>query len=532
MIGRRRWLLVLLGATLAWLEVLSTSNAEPAVLAADIAAGLALMCAAVVLLDRDPGRRIGILCAVTGIAWFGGAFTPLLEGAYLGPLAHLIVAYPMGRVRSGLPTFVVAVGYLAGLLVPFAVIDLRGPVLSVAAFIALQGAVRVRGPRRRGRLSGALTGVALTAVAVGTSVSVSQGWLDLGVARIVYAGAVAMGAVWLAVDLRWGGWSQDALARLVIDLGDRAEPSTLRGRLAEVLGDPSLVIGYRVGEGTPYVDEAGLPVEIGAAGPGRIEVPLVAGGAEVGVLIRDARAEIDPLLADGVARAAELALVNARLNAAAQVQLQDLDASRTRLIAAEDTERSRIRFELDGGALRRLGIVEARLAHKGESETSTKLRREVRAVIAQLEEFARGLGAVTPLQSGLDDALRVLADRASVPVTLSVPSGMRWPPLVESTLYFVAAEALTNVERHANATQAWLRVDEIGGTIRLEVVDDGVGSAAPSSGSGLAGLVQRVEATGGRLQIESPSGGGTRLIVELPLDRASEPRAAAAATQL
>jgi signal transduction histidine kinase len=134
------------------------------------------------------------------------------------------------------------------------------------------------------------------------------------------------------------------------------------------------------------------------------------------------------------------------------------------------------------------------------------------------------------LRSGLDVALRELADRASVSVTLDVPAG-RWPALVESTAYFVAAEALANVERHASATHVSLRVGEISGSLRLEIVDDGVGGAAPSSGSGLDGLVHRVEASGGRLRIDSPSGSGTRLTVELPLDRATEPRDAIASTR-
>ena len=458
--GRRRLLLVLIGASLAWLEVLGSSNAEPAVLAADVFAGLSLIAAAVALIGRDPARRIGTLLAITGIAWFCGAFTPLLEGAYVGPLGHVIVAYPTGRIRRGLATVVVAGGYLAGFAVPFAVIDVRGLVLSMVALVAAAGAARARGPIRRGRLSGALTGIAIAAVAVATSIGEGQGWLELEIARIVYASVIGIGAIWLAVDLRWGGWSQDALARLVIDLGDRAEPATLRARLAEVLDDPTLVIGYRVGVGSAYVDDAGLPVEVASLGSDRIAVPLVTGGAEVGVLVRDARTETDPLLADGVARAAELALANARLNAAAQLRLRDLDASRARLIAAEETERSRIRFELDAGALRRLAIVEDRLAHEGESEISMKLLREVRAVIAQLEDFGRGLGPLTPLQSGLHDALRELADRAFVPVTLTMRPGLRWAPAVESTMYFVAAEALTNIDRHAEATQAWLLVDD------------------------------------------------------------------------
>ena len=484
---RRRLLLVLIGAGLSWLEVLGSSNAEPAVLAVDVFAGLSLIAAAAAFLGRDTGRRIGIICAVTGIAWFCGAFTPLLEGAYVGPLGQLIVAYPTGRIRRGAATLVVVGGYLAGFAMPFAAVDVRGIVLPIVALVAAAGAARTRGPLRRGRMSGALTGVVIAAVAMGTSTE-SQGWLEFEVARIVYASVVGIGAIWLAVDLRWGGWSQDALARLVIDLGDRAEPSTLRARLAEVLDDPTLVIGYRVGAGTSYVDDAGLPVAVALPGSDRIAVPLVSGGVEVGVLVRDARTETDPLLADGVARAAELALANARLNAAAQLRLRELDASRARLIAAEETERSRIRFELDSGALSRLAIVEDRLAHERESETSRKLLREVRAVIAQLEEFGRGLGP--------SDLPAVGPERCAPPARRSrIGAG---DPHDATRFAMGAGRRVDDVLRGGRGADehrptCWARPRHrsgsttMGGSVRLEIVDDGIGGAAPSSGSGSRG---------------------------------------------
>ena len=326
----------------------------------------------------------------------------------------------------------------------------------------------------------------------------------------------------LAVDLRWGGWSQDALTRLVIDLGDRTEPSTLRGRLADALDDPTLVVAYRVTDGPGHVDETGRPVATPVAGSGRVAVPLRAGGTEVGVLVRDERQEMDPLLTAGVAQAAELALANVRLNTATRQQLDALDASRIRLIEATESERTRIRLDLDAGALRRLASVERRLVRGPDDEAVRSILTQVRGVIAQLDELARGLGASTPLEAGLAAALHGLAERLPVPVTVEVPPG-RWPPIVESTAYFVASEALANVAKHARATHAWLRVDEVRGQLRLDVADDGIGGAVPSSGSGLEGLTQRVEATGGRLRIGDRDGGGTRLTAELPIDRAAGP---------
>jgi signal transduction histidine kinase len=267
-----------------------------------------------------------------------------------------------------------------------------------------------------------------------------------------------------------------------------------------------------------YVDDAGRPVAVPAAESPRVAVPLLAGGTEVGVLVRDERLETDPVLASGVAQAAELALANVRLNAATQRQLEELQASRVRLIAAGESERSRIRRELGSGALRRLAAVEERLARDRDDAPGRHLLAEARSVIDQLNAFALGLGSDRLLEPGLAEALRRVGERSPVPVTVDVPAG-RWPAVVESTVYFVAAEALTNVAKHAAASRVRLRVEEVDGALRLEIEDDGVGGAARSAGSGLDGLVQRVEATGGWLRIEERDGGGTRLTAELPIDR-------------
>ena len=174
----------------------------------------------------------------------------------------------------------------------------------------------------------------------------------------------------LAIDLRWGGWSRDALTRLVIDLGDRAGGPRCGTVSRQPLTTRRLVIGYGLDEGGTYVDDDGRPVDlparrIRARSPFHYTWP----GSKSAYSCETSDWPIDPVLADGVAAAAELALGNARLHAATRRQVADLEASRERLIAAAESERQRIRRELDGGAMRRLARVREALRGVGNAGT-------------------------------------------------------------------------------------------------------------------------------------------------------------------
>jgi signal transduction histidine kinase len=148
---------------------------------------------------------------------------------------------------------------------------------------------------------------------------------------------------------------------------------------------------------------------------------------------------------------------------------------------------------------------------------------ELDEVLADLRELSRGIHPATLSEGGLGPALRTLARRSSVPVELQVRTQARLPERVEVAAYYVVAEALTNVAKHANASAVQVDVDADDGLVRLAIQDDGVGGADPSRGSGLIGLKDRVEATGGTLHVDSRPGKGTSLVVELPID-AGQPR--------
>ena len=508
------------GATLAWLEWQASPNADRTVLAFDVAVGLTFIGAAVITLGIPSARRIAYLELATGVAWFAGALTPVASGVYLGFLVHLLATYPTGRIEPTVQRAVVAIGYgLAVIASPVGWVGLETALLAAAAATALFRASRTAGPLRRGRLGAAAVAATLAVAFALVTAGVAAGTVDFATARILLATVLIVSTAALAIDLRWGGWSRDALTRLVIDLGDRAKATTLRDRLAAVLDDPSLVIGYELDAGGTYIDDDGRPVKVPATGSGRIAVPLRSAGLDVGVLVRDERRPIDPILADGVAAAAELALGNARLHAATRRQLADLEASRERLIAAAESERQRIRRELDEGAMRRLASVrEAIMASVALGPEREPLLEHAGSVMRQLEELADGLGPASALEGGLEPALRRLAAESSVPAEADAPVG-RLPPLVEATAFFVCSEGLANVAKHASASRASIRVHGLDGRLIVEVLDDGVGGATPSPGSGLDGLRQRVETTGGRLTIEDRREGGTRLLAELPIDR-------------
>jgi signal transduction histidine kinase len=212
----------------------------------------------------------------------------------------------------------------------------------------------------------------------------------------------------------------------------------------------------------------------------------------------------------------------------------ELAASRARVVAAADETRRRLERDLHDGAQQRLVSLALRLRVAAMAipadmrevhEELLGVGSELDEVLGDLRELSRGIHPAILSEGGLGPALRTLARRSSVPVRLQVGTQARLPERVEVAAYYVVAEALTNVAKHANASLVQVDVDADDGLVRLAIRDNGVGGADPSRGSGLIGLKDRVEATGGTLHVESRPGEGTSLVVELPID-AGQPRAA------
>ena len=145
------------------------------------------------------------------------------------------------------------------------------------------------------------------------------------------------------------------------------------------------------------------------------------------------------------------------------------------------------------------------------------IAERVSDVFDQVREISHGIHPAILSERGLTQALRALARRSALPVELDLGTDRRLPGQVEVAAYYAVSEALANAAKHANASAVQVELDVPDGTLRLAIRDDGIGGADPARGSGLSGLSDRVEAVGGTLDVTSPAGGGTTLLIEIPV---------------
>jgi signal transduction histidine kinase len=207
-------------------------------------------------------------------------------------------------------------------------------------------------------------------------------------------------------------------------------------------------------------------------------------------------------------------------------RVDDLRDARMRIIAAADAERRRIERDLHDGAQQRmvslavkLGLAQARVGTDPDEAARliAEAREEAQLAVKELRELARGIHPAVLSDRGLGPALEALATRAPVPVEITGVPEEPLPRPVEAAVYFVTAEALTNVAKYAQADTASVALSIAGDCVRLEIRDDGVGGADSAAGGGVAGLCDRVEALDGELTVDSPPGVGTTVTAEIPL---------------
>ncbi|WP_460886391.1 sensor histidine kinase [Promicromonospora xylanilytica] len=299
------------------------------------------------------------------------------------------------------------------------------------------------------------------------------------------------------------------------------------------------VVFVLLGQGSTVAEWSGLPWPAAVAGALSGAVVLVWSGAALAqygsyLLVRLATVLLGPSAADIARARAAVAEQETRLAEAAahtaRERAEVLTETRTAAVSAADTERRRIERDLHDGAQQRLvalGVelgVARRLADKDPEHAVAALEvahREIKETLAELRDLVRGIHPAVLADRGLDAALSALAGRSPVPVSVEVtgdltPAGSA----AQAAAYFVVAEALTNVAKHAGATsirvQARLEPDEHPRLLRVTVSDDGRGGAEPAPGSGLDGLRGRVAALDGTFELDSPPGKGTRLTVEVP----------------
>jgi len=523
---------------------------------------------------RRPESRVGPMLVISGFLYLIGAlqWTDWVVAYTVGflahdtfgyPLAHAVLTFPTGRATDRLERVLLAGLYGVGLLY-------LGERLIEEAARSCPGCLVALDPPTASSLADALSVTAsaglvfLSAAFVGVitrkwrrgSAATRRALLPLLVVGFLAAMTGIVGAsaeLWspsLAARDGWFFWfrmvvmllvplgflegllrtrlSRAAVGDLVIELG--GEPmhrGDLVRALARRMGDPSLEIAYVVSDGRGYVDASGFAFELPGERSGRAVTVLESDGRSIAALVHDEVLANDPEIVEAVAAAARLAIANERLRAELRAQLEEVRASRARIVEAGDEERRKVQRDLHDGAQQRLvtlslelGLIRNRLDPEVDPTILAQLESigdELLESIDELRELARGIHPSILTDDGLIAAIESLARRSAVPVSVDDLVAGRLPERVEVTAYFVVAEALTNVAKYARASQVVVRLESRDGMVRVEVEDDGNGGADPGSGSGLRGLQDRVSAIGGRLWVESPPGEGTRVWAEIPV---------------
>ncbi|MGK2850157.1 MAG: sensor histidine kinase [Candidatus Limnocylindrales bacterium] len=479
---------------------------------------------------QAPRGRIGPLLLVLSAAWFVGGFRWLDISApgelaswfatmYRAVAVHAILTFPTGRTRGTRQVAVILAAYAATLLPPT-----PGTVVVAAIlFLGLGLDINTRGldpAARRRRRPAWIVGVGLAGALLATEVLliVLPGSARFDARLIDQLTTMAVAAC-LSVPLVRETSRRARVTDLVVDL-DPARGGLAR-ELAQAIGDSTLRVGYWLPEQRRYVDPTGQVIELPLRGSGRGTTTIKRDGDPVAVLIHDPAVTIDPAIRAAMARAAQLAVANARLQVDVRAQAATVDASRRRILQASDIERRALQDRLRHQVEPTLATLEAEIAEASAIAAAAdpsleRAREQLRQARLDLADMTEHLHPRALDERGLRGAIGALAARAPVPVTLEWETTDPIEPEIQAALYYVCSEALANVAKHANASRVFVRVSDREKLLRMEVEDDGRGGAAMGPGTGLLGLQDRLATVDGDLAIQSGSSGGTRLIATVP----------------
>jgi signal transduction histidine kinase len=526
---------------------------------------------------RRPGNNVGPLMTAVGIAWLvqglsaSGNDVLFTVGALARPLTygllvHLLLAFPSGRLETRGQRRLAALAYIdvaALQLASFVFTDTTAsyascdgcpsnPILissseslsgllaglqAIVALVVLVGLVFVLHRRWRRSAAGqrralspilAVGGLALIVLVLGIlAEGLGASSVSDGAVIVAFTVLALVPFAFLIGLLRSRIGRAEAVTSVVSRMGEGTGRTAMRDALAEALGDPDLELAYWVAEVSSYVDSEGHSVDLPQAGGGKFATEVEHDGERVAAIIHDASLEDERDLVKTVGAAAALMLKNERLDAELRAKVEELRASRSRIVQAGFDERRRLERDLHDGAQQRLMAlgIDLRLARDRiarDPDEATELvdasLQELTEATGELRELARGIHPAVLTDSGLEAAIKMLARRSPVPVELIEMPKSRLSPSVESAAYFVVAEALTNVARYSEAEGATVTVARRNGHAEIQVSDDGVGGADPEQGSGLRGLADRVSALDGRLSVASGQGEGTTLRASIPCE--------------
>jgi signal transduction histidine kinase len=459
----RRWPAVAASAALV-MGGLTTDWSAPLGAILDVIAGGTFLAASVAASARS--SRYGALAGLAGVAWFAGNVVNQALWLHRPLMLHTALAYPSGRVRSRRDTALLVLAWLPALVPPLAR-DERCSLLLAGAMVAVSrrdvatSAFRQRPAARVSAWAVGLLASSLALPAAGRLVGAADqaGWL----LPMLYAGLVAAaGAVLVAGLVQQPGHETDT----VIELTGADTHATLDSLRQETL-------------------RAGSPSAMSV------------------------RAAIDLLEA------------NQALNAELAQRNDEVRASRRRLVEAVYVERQRLEQRLRQGALQYLDELAETLlkythADGGRAPAlANQCLVEVDRTRDDLERLGQGLHPRALAEQGLPAALAGLADASPVPIEVRAPD-QRFPPTVETTLWYFCAEAIANMGKHARAGSGKVEVWDNGPVVVAKVSDDGIGGARVDPDGGLAGLEDRIRAVSGTLRLASPPGEGTQIEVRVP----------------
>jgi signal transduction histidine kinase len=476
---------------------------------------------------------------ISDVSWLAEVAVLLSEAAAVALIA-LILAYPTGRLETRLDRATVgilAIGFFAINTIQFLPVPQDGAIelgrqyarigLAIFAGIVVIRRWFVAPRRRRPELlpvlvAGSILMGVLVIALLGQAAAVPEelaAFLDA--ARILAPAAIPLAL--LVGFYRQSERRQRALVDAMPDLMVRLTPDgqclDIRPeRHALLVGSVEPMIGGPIGDILPGPAAAAVvsaaSVAIDTGGLQTLDVSLETSGGRRDFEIRITRSGADE--ATAIVR-------DFTEQRAAQSEVRQ---SRVRLVDATDTARRRLERDLHDGAQQRLvslslalRLARMRLGSDADPAAVAGLddaAGELKTALQELRELAHGIHPAILTQAGLGPAIDSLTQRSTVPADVMVLPDRRLSPAVEATAYFVVSEALANVAKYAGATGATVAAECPGDTLRVEVTDDGIGGADPERGTGLRGLADRVAALGGTLSVDSPAGGGTRIVAVIP----------------
>lgn len=504
---------------------------------------------------RRPLSMVGGLLLVGAVAMFLGGvgnlglpvlveLSTVFATLILSVTVHLLLAFPSGRLHGRLSITTVAVGYGVTLFLqmPLYLLPPESTAHLVAVWVQAAVGLGVMGVTaalliRRLRSADPKNLRVLLPLYLYGILAVLSIPLSANVLRVLGTPGEVIGSIQLVViagipiafllGVLIGGFTQTVEAEALSSwLSLAGSARTVVGlALARSLGDDSLRVSYWAEDRQSFVDEEGLDVDVHAQTAPRLWEEVYVESRLVGAISYDSRMIADPDSVRRAGRVLAIALDRERLTAALLASNEALQQSRLRIVETADRERNRIARDLHDGlqvqlvllALEAQQIANSVDAHPSTVTEATALRRRIDTAAADLRSLVHAVLPSALVERGLTAAAEDLVDRLEIPARLVSDTDERTlAPATSQSAYLIVAEALTNAVKHSEARSVDVTITQAGALLSVTVKDDGRGGARVEDGSGLKGLVDRIDTLGGSFELVSPVGAGTEVRVELP----------------